>query len=656
MSRFLLFKKSETGFFLFCVLFLAGSLSAADPIISKTPEPFVLPAVRTAAEAGMQADKTKAPDAIRDIWDPNKYISLDEIRPGMDAYCLTEFGDAGIEKFDLEIIDVIRNIDLDRDAILVRGTDERFIHTGPVAGCSGSPVYIDGRLAGALAFAWFYSKDPLYGATPIAEMLKVGQGTQTKVGGSEQSAARCGFVFDFTKPIDFAEIDRQIKAPRLSRNDSFAGAIALPCPLITSGLPAKVREQLKAVVEPFGLMVVSGVAGGLKPETWSETHKAANDAQDAELVPGACLAVPLVSGDITMTVFGTATEVIDDKVYGFGHSFLGYGPVDLPMATGQVHTVVSTMVRSFKLASIAEIVGALTTDESMAVFGRIGAKAKLIPLTVRIDRYNDTQKRVYNCQVANNQLLTPSALTSAVSGAAFYLGDFPPDHMIEYKVAIDIENADSISFENVSTSLGVAEMIQESVGSVALLMNNPYKIVDIKSIDFDVRIVPKNIISHIWSVDLSDSKVKAGEKIEIAVVVESVLAGKKKYQCSLKIPEDLGPGKYDLAVSGSQGYEQFLKKAVPYRFIPQSLSGLIDSINNSLRIDRDKLYCLLVLPSRGVAVEKAELPDLPATKTLVLQNAKRTLKTQPYSHWLEISLETGTIVVDKKVMQITVEK
>jgi hypothetical protein len=156
--------------------------------------------------------------------------------------------------------------------------------------------------------------------------------------------------------------------------------------------------------------------------------------------------------------------------------------------------------------------------------------------------------------------------------------------------------------------------------------------------------------------DLSDSKVKAGENIEIGVVIESVLAGKKKYQCTLKIPEDLAPGRYDLTVCGSLDYERFLLKAVPHRFIAQSLPDLIEALNFSLSVERDNLYFILSLPPGGVILEQAELPDLPGTKALVLQSAKRVMKIQPYQHWLEQSLKTGTVVIDKKVVKITVEK
>ena len=604
--------------------------------------------VYTAGEVALSGgNRAEVSKALEGIWDPAKYISLDEIKPGMEAYCLTEYGVAGIEKFGMEVVDVVRNMNPSsspgsRDAILVKGTDDRFIHTGPVAGCSGSPVYIDGRLAGALAFTWSYAKDPLYGATPIAEMLAVGRG-----GDSQKRAGQGGLVFDYTVPINFAEIDRQFRNSLLKANHGLRGTNHLPCPLITSGLPAEVCEQLSEAVEPFGFVVVAGAAS---------TGADVVAGEKAQLVPGSYIAVPFVSGDISMSTSGTVTEVIGDKVYAFGHFLLGYGRIDLPLATAKVHTVVSSITSSFKLASVTETVGALTIDEAAGVVGQLGLQAKTIPLTILIDRYNDTEKRRYNCRLANNKMLSPFYLRMAVAGAASQLGDLPPEHMIEYKVDIGIKDAESVNFENVSSGMGLNDVITECYSSIGLLMNNPYGEVDIESIDIDIRIIPRSIVSHIWSIDLSDSKVKAGQSIEIGVVLESVLAGKKQYRLSLEIPENLVPGKYQLTICGYRDYEQFLVKAVPHRFIAQSLPGLIEALNNSLQIDRDKLYCLLTLPSGGVIIEKAELPDLPATKVLLMQDAKRVLRIRPYSHWLERNLETGTVVIDKRVLQITVEK
>jgi len=597
---------------------------------------------------GEQASQGQTPtraansnDPVEGLWDPSKYIDIDEIKPGMEAYCLTDYGGHGVEKFALKILEVVRDIEPGRDAILVQGTDERFIHTGPVAGCSGSPVYIEGRLAGALAFAWTFSKDPLYGVTPIREMLMVG-----RAGHRESSTGKAhpsGLPFDFSKPIDFTKVDKQIAACQPTFNTALAGT-ALPCPLLVSGLSAQACEHLRQLVEPLGLMVVPGISGGA-------------DSEDTktELYPGSPLTVPLITGDVKMTVLGTVTDVTGDKVYGFGHYFLGYGDIDFPMATGRVYTVVSNVARSFKLGSAGEIVGAIRSDERAAIRGQLGATARMLPLTIQIERFNDTQTRVYNCRVAYNQLLTPGLIQSAISGAAFYLGDFPPDHTIEYSVNMNLEHGESIRFENISTGLALAEMMAETGGSTLLLMNNPFGQVNIESVECNIRIVPKNITSHIWSVNLYDSKVKAGEQVRLEAVVESFLAERKKYQFSFELPQGLAPGKYGLILCGSYEYERFLRKAVPYRFLAQDIPSLITALNNALAVDRDRLYCLLSLPAGGVAIDRAELPDLPATKILILQDGKRALQAQAFPHWLEKSAETGTIVLDKKLIQVTVE-
>ncbi len=599
-------------------------------------------------------------DAGQVVWDPNKYIAIDEIKPGMEAYCLTSYQGTEVEKFGIEVLSVVRNIDPGKEAILVKGTDERFIHTGPVAGCSGSPVYVEGRLAGALAFAWTFSKDPIYGVTPIKEILgtgKTGSSSENKTladfaKGGGRDFLEPGFVFDFSGPIDFEDIYNQITTAHEPARNNLNGVETLLCPLVTSGLPSSVSRQLDTSVRGLGFMVVGGLgSGGALPLNQS----GAGASGGPVLVPGDSLVIPLVSGDIRIEAVGTVTEVTGDKVYGFGHSFLGYGPIDLPMATGKVHTVVPSMVRSFKLATAREIIGALTEDDSSAVRGRIGATAKLIPIKVTVERYNAPETKVYECLIVNNRLLTPLLLRSAVMGAALNLGALPPDNMVEYEVVIGMENAEQIRFRNVSTNVGINDMVMEAVGAVALLMNNPYGKVRLESFDFDIRIVPKNVLSHIWSVDLSDSKVKPGEAVDVTIVIESKLGEKKRYQYSQEIPDDLPPGKYELIICDSWIYEQFLVARAPYRFTPENLPTLIASVNNALAVERDKLYCLLVLPAGGIAVSRAEMPDLPATKALVLQDAKRALKALPYVQWLEKTFDTGTITRDKEVLHIIVE-
>ena len=579
--------------------------------------------------------------------DRSKYISVDEVRPGMAAYCLTVYKGVEIENFELEVINVIRNFRPGRDVILVKGKDERFIHTGPVAGCSGSPVYIDGRLAGALALGWSFSKDPLYGVTPIEEMLQVG-----KAGSSENVEQQSGFSFDFSRPLNFAEIAARLNTGSTSGIEYQDNMTAnyLPCPLVINGLGSGVCKRLNSMVEPFGMLAVAGIGGG------SALAGNAKDKRGVKLEPGSVISIPIVTGDISMEATGTVTEVVGDKVYAFGHQFVGFGPVEFPMATGEIHTVVSNVVNSFKLGSSIDIVGAITADESAAIYGRLGAKARMIPFTVKIDRYNDAEKRVYNCRIVDSRVFTPRLIGLAAGAAALMLGDLPLDNTVLYKVKIELEDSEPITFENISSDVGVSDMVEEIGAVTALLMGNPYKRLKIKSCEFDIRLLPESVTSRIWSVGISDSTVKAGEKLEVRAVVESVLSGKREYKYQLKVPETLQPDRYKLIVCGSENYKKFLMRAVPYRFLAQDIKSLIKAVKEILAIKRGRLYCLFVLSPDGIILEKSELPDLPATKALILTDAKRALKTQPYQHWLEKSFDIGAVVIDEKVMEITVEK
>ena len=583
-----------------------------------------------------------AAEALAGVWDAGRYIGLDEIRAGMEGHCLTEYGPGGVERFALEVVDVVRDIEPGRDAILVKGLDERFIHTGPVAGCSGSPVYIEGRLAGALAFAWTLSKDPLYGATPIAEMLWVGaSGSGKGVGG----AVAGGFeVLDWREPIDLGRFARwRVAADGPGRVGR--GLSRLVVPVMTSGLSEAGCRELEAALRPFG-MAVAGGSGA----------QAEGAGVSARFEPGSCLMVPLVSGDISISVQGTVTEVVGDTVYGFGHGFLGYGDVDLPIATGRVHTVVSNLERSFKLASVGRTIGALRQDAASAVVGRMGVEAGSFPLTITVHRFNDVAPRRYECRVARNRMLTAAVVRAAVSGAALRMGDLPPEHSVAYRASIGLAGDRRVKFANVSTGSALSEAMAEVGGIIEMVMNNPYEILDVESVDFEVTVTPRTMVSRIWSVEVADTQVRPGQRVPVEVIVESVLAGKRRHRFEMAVPENLKPGKYGILVCGAYGYEDFLRKNAPHRLVAQSIEGLMTALNDLLNIERSRLYCILMLPAGGVTVETQELPDLPATKALVMQSPGRTLTMLPYRQWVQDSRDIGAVVLDRSVVEITVEK
>ncbi len=571
--------------------------------------------------------------------DKTRYITIDEIRPGMDAVCRTVYKGVRIEKFNLKVVDVVRDIMPGRDAILVMGTDERFIHTGPVAGCSGSPVYIDNRLAGALAFGWAYSKDPLYGVTPIEEMLRVDKNNPPQ----KTSIAP---KLDFSNPIDLAKAyDQTINC--IKSASSATGPISmLPCPITTS-LPQNSFEGFADTFESLGLLPVS--ASGSPSNRFSEYT-------DIPTEPGGIITLPLVYGDIDLSATGTITEVVGDKVYAFGHSFLGQGPIDVPMGTGYAHTVVASIVRSFKFCQTIDIIGALYADQSTAVVGTIGKKAKTIPMRLTVERFNDEKIRTYNCQVVSHRFFTPLLAGLCLSGTATMLGNLPADHSVQYKTRIGIKGYEPICLENFSSFVQLKECLADSIGALGLIMNNPYNIPEITAIDFEVKILPKTEVSHIWSFDISNTTVKPGQTITASVTLESYLEGHKNYKTQLSIPDNIPPGRYRLLLSGTGDYMNFVTKTAPYKYTPENLPSLISIINNIANTKRNELHMVLVLPTDGITIENAQLPELPLSKTLLLNDKKRSMTIKPAAQWLEKTIPVDTIVIDSRTLNIVVEE
>ena len=563
--------------------------------------------------------------------DRRRYIGLDEVRTDMDAYCLTVLKGNDIEKFPLKILSIVRNFRPNRDAILVVGTDERFIHAGTIHGCSGSPVYIDGRMAGALAAGWDGSKDPLYLVTPIEDMLKIG----TAAGRDGSGAKDVWRGIDFSQPIAFADIDQQFHA------------IEQDCklPVVTS-LPQSVCKELAA---QFAAM-------GMTPIATGNTAQADEAAEPVEYKPGGVLSIPLVSGDISMAPTGTITEVVGNKVYAFGHNFTGIGPTDLPMGGGIVHAVIPGRMYAAKLTTPGAIKGAIRFDEATGVYGDIDAEAKTIGLRMSVDRYNDPRQRVYNCRLAVDRLRTPMMLQSAIIAAISMHGSLPPEHTLRYKGYVDIAGYGEIAFENISSGRRYGEIASEALSIAGLLLTNPYEQIEIKDLAFDIKITPDNSRAVIRTVNISDSSVKPGETITASVLLQSYLSELSLERIDITIPRDPAPGGYEITIAGGYDYEKFIRKTASYKFMAYDAPTLVKTLGDLLSIKRDRLYIVMALPSAGVVIKRSELPHLPATKALLLSDEKRTIPTKKYEQWVANSMDVGLVVVGSQRIKITVEQ
>lgn len=569
--------------------------------------------------------------------DTNRYIPVSEIRPGMEAYCLTVLEGTKIEKFPLKILSIVHNREPGRDRILVVGTDERFKHVGAVHGCSGSPVYIDGRMAGALSAGWDGSIDPLYLVTPIEDMLNVRQ--------TEKVSKSLPLKFSVDHLIEPAKFATQY-FDMLAKSMPNAKAIY---PLAISS-PGMADSDLVERFEKIGLSPVFNAG-------FSDfAADAGGSDEEGTIVPGGTLAIPLCQGDINMAAVGTATEVVDGKVYGFGHAFQGSGAVELPMSAGRVHTVVAGRSSSFKFATAGPVLGTIHQDQSSAIFGTFGEGPRMIPVKVYLDRYDMPEPKEFNFRVAVEQTLTATIVQAAVLDAASMYGEPPLEHSIEYSAAIRIKDRPAVQFSNIVTDTGFGPMVSELFSAVALLMNNQFETAAIEDIEVSIQMEPRSRDAELWAVELSDTTVRPGDTLEADVTMITYRQEKYSSRMKMQIPGDLPAGSYEVSLLSQNGYLNYIRKASLHRYSPDDMNSLIEMINRILNVPRNRMVAVLNLPPGGIALRRQELPSLPASRAALLQDSRRILPINTVQHWLEFEHDLPKVPNGSLNLELTVEQ
>lgn len=567
--------------------------------------------------------------------DPARYIPIDQVKPGMEGWGLTVLDGSGIKKFPLKVLSIVRKAEPGMDFILVVATDEESKYIGSVQGCSGSPVYFDGRLAGALAAAWDQAVDPLYLVRPIQDMLKIEDFID-----SPQPAAPLMEARDL---MDLPAADQKYLT-YLQKTFSFSRSV-LP---LTASLPDSALVSIEPFAQALGLRIVSGSAAGSSPAD-------SCDSDLMHLVPGGVLGIPLCSGDISMSAVGTVTEVISDRVFGLGHSMLGCGAVQLPMSAGTIHTTIARRSISFKYASTGPILGTLIMDGASGVYGKMGQNPPLLPLHIRVERQDIRSSRDFYCQAAVNPLLTPLLLRSAIQGASRVYGDFPPEHSLEYDLAIRIAGHDPIQFSNVSTDSGAQAPAAEISALTSLLMTNPYQNVEIEGIDVSLRFAPHTRQAQIWSAELSEIKVKPGQWITARVTLQSYRMEKTVLPVQLQIPMTVKPGPCTLQIFSRDEFLGFQQKAAPQRFVDEDMPSMLAVVRRILQTPRNHLTAVLLLGPGGIAIRDKELPNLPPSRAVLLQDTRRFTPAVVMQQWIQTQTETDLVPSGNVTVQLIVE-
>lgn len=609
--------------------------------------------------------------------DTSRYMAPDQLRRGMKGFGRTVMAGTEIQTFDFEVISVMKNAwYAGQDVILVRCSGLNLEHSGIIGGMSGSPCYVrddEGRerMIGAIAYGWSFSKDPICGVQPVTQMLPIqglrdpqnqpvpasgpaksdiersaappGSGSGLSLGGvyarawGEPVHADSRFsIFNTDSPADWSHVDSPPPADQLR---------PLAVPVMVSGATGRHVGRLAERFEQLGLtLVASGAAGG-----------ADAPAAGVQLEPGSVLCVALMTGDMNMQALGTCTEVVGDRVLGFGHSLFGKGSVELPLATGMVHTVIPSVMRSNKLGAALETVGTLWGDETTGVFGIRGKAPSLTDVEVTL---RDVRaERTYRYQVARDRQITALLLNMALSESIYAHNSLPDEHTVRYSIQVDFEGLGTFRTDNFTSQVGSMGVEMDLLFPVLAITNTPYGDVKITRTKVDVSIEPTARQAQIDRIQLPRTVYKPGETIA-AHVRWFHYRGQPAYTESvyrLTLPADLRDGEYDLAIGGVEVHLSALRQEKSYLWRVEKLSEILSTLNLVGSFPEDRLYMRLTLPDGGLAVGRVEMPELPSFRQKIVADAKRG-DVEPYREALVTQHETGFAVRGGQTFKIKVQQ
>jgi hypothetical protein len=620
---------------------------------------------------GLRSGLAETP-VVKTLFDPARYMRVSEVKPGMKGYGLSVFTGTKIEKFDVEVVDVVKNFNPKYDAILIRCPQDFLKETGPIAGMSGSPIYLydaagHARMAGAFAYGWPFAKECLAGVQPIEYMLALPSndsaswpagnsaggphrnspdGPTPQSGGANRPAAR--WSLDQMPLRPWGNESKPVKSESGYRPMLGGRAIAmqpLATPLMAGGVNARALARIATIFAGTGLVPMQAGSG----------NGSASAAVNPQLEPGSVLAVPLLTGDMELTAVGTCTEKIGDRIFGFGHPFNDEGPIDLPMGSGSIAAVVANLETSFKLGFMSRTSGALLTDQTVGVSGRIGRSAPMAPMELRIVYDDGSMDETYHFSAAVHPKLTPLIAGAAVTMALTGEKILPQYHTVDYDLKADFDNGQTVHVLNSSVNGDGSEMVAEIALPLMAASDNPFEHVALSKLSGTIRVSDVARSAGILSVMVARTNYEPGETIKAYISYLPFHSEEAVLPVELELPHDLPDGNYQFIVSDWTRYLEDERAANPFKFNANDIGELFTVIRDVMGIRHDSVYMRLVRQADGVAVGHTAMPHLPASRRQLLLESGRSDITPFVTSTVKI-VPSDFVMSGSAEFTITIEK
>jgi hypothetical protein len=380
-------------------------------------------------------------------------------------------------------------------------------------------------------------------------------------------------------------------------------------------------------------------------------------AKNAKLVPGGGIAVPIVTGDTDMTAIGTVTDVFNGRVLAFGHAFFAEGATDLPIAPAYIHTAVAGVLRSFKLGAGLDVVGTLHSDEAVAVSGEIGPKPGMIPMTLTINRNDTARKEVYNYRICNHRLLTALGASMVLGNAIDGWHGMPEQHTMRYTVAVDFGRLGKYQAAGITTDRESIAASSDTLRPITAMLDNPFgQRVAPTRIDVEITVQPGSLAASLVDFKLDGQLYRPGETATGVATIRPLRKDPRQLAVKFHLPEDIADGTYELTVCDAAASMMAEQREMPQRFAPRTCEQLLKAIQHVVSGRSDQLYLRLPLPGRGgLAIERAEMPDLPASRAQILSQAAIP-ETRGFQRSLVQTLKTHYLIDGSASATFTVQR
>ena len=544
-------------------------------------------------------------------------MPVDEVVAGMHGTGITVFQGTERSEFSVEIIGVLENsMGPRRNLILARLAGGPLAETGVIQGMSGSPVYVDGRLLGAVSYSMgSFSKDTIAGITPIDEMLRDDSGPPARVARAvprltlplARDTLTSLLPNRLTRPDPFTVRPGGVSAVGLLGETAATLGVQLrpiATPLVLTGFTAEVIDQIAPMFRAAGMVAVVG--GALS----------AQRMPDGPLQPGDAVGVSLIRGDLSMAATGTVTLVDDGRVYAFGHPFYSLGPARFPMTRAYIHMVLPSQAISAKIAAVGEVVGTIDQDRSTGISGSLGPGPRLVPLHVSLNAPDRNRVDTFDFEIVADELFTPLLAYNAMLNTLFTHSREVGSATYVVRGRVELAGYPPATFEE--TFSGDAATVLAALyvsGPLTVLLNNGFESVTVEGIDVSITAYDDVRIAELERVWLDDPRPRPGSTVPLRIVVRTHRGDEITRTIMVDLPAT-ARGRLQLLVADGTTLARQERLQFGQRLQATDLNQLIDAVNTARRNDR--LYVQLLRPDAGAVVNGRRLRSLPPSVLSVL--------------------------------------